>query len=147
MNPGGNLPVYITYIGGSGTEKGNGIKVDQDGNAYITGTTNSTDFPVKNPIQGSLAGQDDAFVTKLNAAGTVVYSTYVGGTKNDSGNAIAIDSARNVYITGGTQSAIFPINHGSTDTTHAGNFDAYVVKINTNGTDFVYSEYIGGSKG
>ena len=75
-----------------------------------------------------------------------VYSTYVGGTENDAGNAIAIDSARNVYITGSTDSSIFPINHGSTDTSHAGNADAFVVKINTNGTNIVYSEYIGGSR-
>ena len=146
VNSGGTLPVYVTYIGGSGNETGNGIAVDQDGNAYITGTTSSSDFILKNPIQGSLAGKDDAFVTKLNATGGVVYSTYVGGTENDAGNAIAIDSARNVYITGSTDSSIFPINHGSTGTSHAGNADAFVVKINTNGTNIVYSEYIGGSR-
>ena len=71
VNSGGTLPVYVTYIGGSGNETGNAIAVDQDGNAYITGTTSSSDFILKNPIQGSLAGKDDAFVTKLNATGGV----------------------------------------------------------------------------
>ena len=90
INPDGTLPVFVSYIGGSGNETGTGIAIDQMGYSYITGTTRSSDFPVKNPIQGFLAGQDDAFVTKLQPNGTsLVYSTYMGGTGSDSGNAIA----------------------------------------------------------
>ncbi|MDD1705606.1 MAG: SBBP repeat-containing protein, partial [Methanoregulaceae archaeon] len=145
INTEGTFPDYITYIGGNRDDTGSSICVDPDGYAYITGSTNSTDFPVIHAIQSVNAGQNDAFAIKLNRNGTaLVYATYIGGTGQDDGYGIAIDSARNAYIAGSTSSKVFPLNHGPQNTTHAGNSDAFIVKINTNGTQFLYSEYIGG---
>ena len=80
---------------------GYGIAVDSSGNAYVTGSTCSTDFPTMNPLQPANGGGDDAFVTKLNPTGSaLVYSTYLGGSGSDVGNGIAVDSSGNAYVTG-----------------------------------------------
>ena len=80
--------MYSTYLGGSGDDFGHGIAVDGSGNAYVTGYTNSTNFPTTNPLQASNGGGTDAFVTKINAAGSArVYSTYLGGSGDDVGKA------------------------------------------------------------
>ncbi|NYT07308.1 MAG: PKD domain-containing protein, partial [Methanomicrobiales archaeon] len=145
INPDGTAPVYITYLGGNGDETGYGIRVDGDGSAYIAGTTNSTDFPVANPLQAALAGQTDAFIARLAPNGTsLIYSTYIGGTGQDYGYAIDIDTAGNAYITGSTDSKIFPVTSVLHHTTLAGINDAYIVKVSADGEDLVYSEYIGG---
>jgi Calx-beta domain/Carboxypeptidase regulatory-like domain/Beta-propeller repeat len=107
---------YSTYLGGSSSETGYGITADSSGNAYITGFTNSTNFPTMNPIQGSNGGgfNTDAFVTKLNSQGSaLVFSTYLGGAGSESGRGIAIDSANNVYITGSSDSGDFPLVVGA----------------------------------
>ena len=107
---------YSTYLGGSGTETGFGITADSSGNAYITGFTNSTNFPTMNPIQANNGGgfNVDVFVTKLNSQGSaLVYSTYLGGAGAESGRGIAIDSANNVYIAGTSDSGDFPIVAGA----------------------------------
>src|SRR5207247_5623829 len=103
--------IYSTYLGGSSGELGKAIAVDGAGNAYVTGVTGSTDFPVKpNPGGFQTAAPNpgsslDAFVTKLNAAGTdVVYSTYLGGSYFEFGTGIAVDGAGNAYVTGQTSS-------------------------------------------
>jgi hypothetical protein len=145
INPDGTAPVYITYLGGRGDESGYGIRVDADGSAFIVGTTNSTDFPVANPFQATLAGQTDAFISRLAPNGTyLVYSTYIGGTGQDYGYAIDIDAAKNAYITGSTDSKIFPVTSTLHHTTLAGINDAYIVKVSSDGEDLIYSEYIGG---
>ena len=100
---------YSTYLGGSLTDQGLGIAVDAAGNAYVTGYTESANFPTtpgasRLPMRGV-----DAFVTKLNATGTaLVYSTYLGGTADDCGHGIAVDASGNAYVTGDTNSANFP---------------------------------------
>jgi hypothetical protein len=100
---------YSTYLGGSGgSTNGRGIAVDSSGNAYVTGDTTSDDFPTENPFQSSLDGYIDAYVTKFTSTGTLSYSTYLGGTDNDSGNGIAVDSSGNAYVTGSTWSDDFP---------------------------------------
>jgi hypothetical protein len=154
INAAGSAFVYSTYLGGSGAEGGNSLKVDAAGNVYLTGLTGSTDFPTVNPIQGTNAGPtlfpEDAFVTKINAAGTaLVYSTYLGGGGFDNGRSIAIDSSGNAYLTGFTHSTNFPTANaiqpakGSTSS----NRDAFVTKINAAGSAFVYSTYLGGTTG
>ena len=99
INPTGSALVYSTFLGGSGTDIGDGIAVDSSGNAYVTGLTGSTDFPLQSALQATWWGADDAFVTKLNPAGSaLVYSTFLGGSQPDGavtfGASIAVDSSR-----------------------------------------------------
>ncbi|MGI8955910.1 MAG: SBBP repeat-containing protein [Chthoniobacterales bacterium] len=139
---GANL-VYSTYLGGTLSENGLGIAVDSAGNAYVTGTTGSTNFPTVNPIQPATNGNGDAFVTKLNAAGSaLIYSSYLGGTSTDEGFGIAVDPQGNAYITGSTFSLDFPIVNPILP--RSGNRDAFVTKINPAGSALVYSSYLGG---
>jgi hypothetical protein len=116
LNPTGSALVYSTYLGGSGTEFGRGIAVDANGNAYVTGSTGSINFPTTpgafQPTWGG--GPYDAFVTKLHSTGAVlVYSTYLGGVDADSGQGIALDANANAYVTGSTASKDFPITAGT----------------------------------
>ena len=145
INPAGSALVYSTYLGGSGFDYGQGIAVDSSGNAYITGSTYSTNFPTKNPLQASNKGGMDAFVSKINPAGSeLVYSTYLGGSFNDYAEGIAVDTSNNAYITGYTISNDFPTQK-PIQASSAGSFDAFVTKINAAGTALVYSTYLGGS--
>lgn len=146
MNPGGTAWVYATYLGGNNADEGNGIAVDAAGNAYLTGYTASTDFPVQSALRGFNTGSVDAFVTKINPAGSaLVYSTYLGGSATDYGTAIAVDSSGNAYITGVTNSDDFPLV-GAFDTklgSHAVD-DAFIAKFNPAGSALAYSTYLGG---
>jgi len=136
---------YSTYLEGSVTDWGNGIAVDAAGNAYVTGFTFSTNFPTANPLQPTIHGNEDAFVTKMNVEGTgLVYSTYLGGSGEDTGESIALDSAGNAYVTGITLSSDFPTVNPIQPAIHGG-YNAYVTKINAEGTALVYSTYLGGS--
>ena len=140
---------YSTYLGGSGEDGGNGIAVDAAGNAYVTGSTGSANFPTTTgAFQAALGGVRNAFVTKLNATGmTLAYSTYLGGSGNDFGFGIAVDAAGNAYVTGSTNSANFPTTPGAFQTALGGGGDAFVTKLNATGTGLVYSTYLGGSSG
>ena len=153
VNAEGTALIYAGYIGGSGKDAGTGIAVDAAGNAYITGTTNSTEasFPVNvGPEIKYNGGFEDAFVVKVNAAGTaLVYAGYIGGSASDYGAAIAIDAAGNAYVTGTTSSteATFPVTVGP-DLTYNGGLvfgDAFVAKVNATGTALIYAGYIGGA--
>jgi len=138
--------VYSTYLGGSGNDGGGAIAVDSAGNAYVTGATSSANFPgaSSSAIQSTLAGGQNAFVAKINAAGSaLVYSTYLGGG-NDGGNAIAVDSASNAYVTGQTESANFPVVN-AIQSTNGGYSASFVAKVNAAGSALVYSTYLGGS--
>ncbi|HEV2247564.1 MAG TPA: SBBP repeat-containing protein, partial [Terriglobia bacterium] len=139
--------VYSTFLGGNGTDSGNAIAVDAGGDAYVTGSTTSTNFTTTSGVfQTAYAGGGDAFVTELNSTGAgLVYSSYLGGSGADAGQGIAVDSSNNAYITGSTQSANFrtanplqPLNAGSSD--------AFVAKVNFTGTALLYSTYLGGAK-
>ncbi len=145
INAVGNALVYSTYLGGINLDEGTGIAVDSLGNAYVTGSTQSTNFPTLNPIQGNLGGVEDAFVAKINAAGSaLVYSTYLGGNNFDVGYGIAVDSSGNAYVTGYTQSTNFPTLNAIQGSL-VGVDNAFVAKINATGSALVYSTYLGGS--
>jgi hypothetical protein len=147
INPSGSALVYSTYLGGSGDDWGQGIAVDTSGNAYVTGITTSTDFPTMNPLQAANGGGYDAFVSKINPAGSaLVYSTYLGGSGYDSGQGIAVDTSGNAYVTGITVSTNFPVTPGAFQTACGGNC-AFVTKFNPSGSALVYSTYLGGSVG
>jgi hypothetical protein len=143
--------VYAGYIGGSGNDVGWDIVVDGAGNAYVTGFTDSTEATFPETVGPDLThnGRADAFVAKVNAAGTaLVYAGYIGGAGWDAGYGIAVDGAGNAYVTGYTESteATFPETVGP-DLTHNGNMDAFVAKVNAAGTALVYAGYIGGAGG
>jgi photosystem II stability/assembly factor-like uncharacterized protein len=109
--------VYSTYLGGAGDDHGFGIAVDTLGNAHVTGMTESGNFPTLNPIQAASGGSDEVFVTKFNFQGTaLIYSTFLGGSQDDAGRAIAVDSAGNAYVAGFALSPEFPIVAGSLST-------------------------------
>ncbi len=146
LNPAGSGLVYSTYFGGGSDDSGNEIAIDSSGNAYITGYTNSSNFPVTlNSYDKTYGGNTDAFIAKLNSTGSaLVYSTYLGGSGNDISDSIVIDSYGNAYVTGGTDTG-FPTTAGAYDTTANGNSDAFVAKINSTGSALVYSTYLGGS--
>ena len=98
------------YLGGNNLDYGYGIVVDSSGNAYVTGRTDSTNFPLVNPLQATIGGPGDAFVTKINATGSqLVYSTYLGGSGYEAGDGIAVDGSGNAYVTGTTASTNFPL--------------------------------------
>ncbi len=147
LNAAGSALVYSTYLGGSGGETGAGIAVDASGNAYIAGGTSSTNFPTVNPIQAAMAGGGDAFVAKLNPAGSaLVYSTYLGGSGQDQGSGIAVDASGNAHVTGLTYSTDFPTAN-PIQAANGGSFVAFVAKLNAAGSALVYSTYLGGSLG
>ncbi len=154
VNAAGTGLVYCGFIGGDGADYGNGIAVDAAGCAYVAGTTDSNDttFPVT--VGPDLdfgatgtGGYPDAFIAKLNAAGTGLdYCGYIGGRDEDRGYGVAVDGSGCAYITGFTTNnaaLFFPVLIGP-DLTHNGSVDAFVTKVNASGTGFVYSGYIGG---
>jgi hypothetical protein len=139
-------PVYSTYLGGSGDDTGGAIQLDGSGNAYIVGFSDSTDFPLKNAYQTTNKGGRDIIVCKLSSSGkTLSYSTYLGGTKDDEGFAIALDGSNNIYITGRTYSSDFPTANAYRDTFRGGDMDAFVTRISSSGTSLDFSTYLGGN--
>lgn len=146
LNPAGSALVYATYLGGSAEESAFGIAVDSGGNAYVVGSTASANFPTQGTLQG-YAGNTDAFVAKLNAAGSaLVYSTYVGGALDERPRAVCVDSTGNLYAVGETTSANFP-TVAAQQASYAGTTDAFVFKLNSSGSAFVYSTFLGGNSG
>ena len=138
--------VYSTLFGGLGAESSGGIAADVAGNAYLTGQTAAGDLPLATPLQGTRQGATDAFVTKLNPAGTaLVYSTYLGGSDAESGLGLAVDGAGNAYVTGSTASTNFPTTPGAFQTVKGTGTDAFASKLNAAGTALVYSTYLGGN--
>ena len=126
---GGGSLAYSTFLGGSGTDEGFGIAVDGKGQAHVVGQTSSTDFPVLLAVSNTFGGTQNAFVTKLSAAGSsLVYSTYLGGSGRDSAMAVAVDSSNIAYIAGQTTSTNFPVV-GGLQATNAGSSDAFVATM------------------
>src|ERR1700722_1806172 len=170
-NPGiGTNLLYLTYLGGSGDDAAYGLAVDNAGNAFVTGATDSTNFPVTNSIPGGVPGivnstniggsfdkaigshPADAFVAELNTNGSqLIYSTYLGGEAPDAGYGIAVDSADNAYVTGFTYSTNFPVTanapqrHLACTNSFDINANAFVSEIAANGAALVFSTYLGGT--
>jgi uncharacterized repeat protein (TIGR01451 family) len=145
---------YSTYLGGSGTDSGSGIAVDAAGSAYVTGYTNSPNFPTQSAYQTTLNNTWSVFVTKLAPDGSaLVYSTYLGGSyglygSSDYGWGIAVDAAGSAYITGGTSSLDFPTTPGAFQTQQSnvsGGMSAFVTKLSPAGNSLAYSTYLGGN--
>lgn len=139
--------VYATYLGGSAEDDGNAIAVDSSGNAYVTGQTKSTNFPtITGAYSGTNAGGFDAFVSKISASGSSLeYSTYIGGTSDDSGNAIAVNSSGDAFVAGGTKSTNFPHTAGVFQTNLKGGLNVFVLELSSSGGTLTYSTFLGGS--
>jgi hypothetical protein len=141
-------PDYSTYLGGTSNDFGIEVAVDAAGNAYVTGQTISADFPtIAGALDAGQGGAADAFVAKLDSSGSgLVYSTYIGGSAAEAGLAIAVDDAGRAHVSGGTASPDFPTTAGAFDTSHNGNEDVWVAKLNAEGTALIYSTFLGGSQ-
>ncbi len=140
--------IYSTFIGGTGfIDRARGIAVDSTGHAYITGYTESVDYPTVNPFQGTLAGPtEDIIVSKLNPEGSgLIYSTYVGGAESfrERGANIAVDAAGHAYVTCSTSAPDFPTTPGAFQTAKAAGDDGCIVKLSPDGASLVYSTYLG----
>jgi Beta-propeller repeat len=148
MNSTGSALVYSSYFGGSRYDEGDGIALDLAGNAYVSGSTHSFDFPITpGAFQTTLRGDENAFVSKLNSSGSaLVYSTYLGGSIDDEAVGVTLDSSGDAYITGGTFSSDFPTTPGAFQISFSGGYtDVFVSKLNSSGSALVYSTYLGGS--
>jgi hypothetical protein len=144
LNSTGSALIYSTYLGGSVYDSAGGIAVDSDGNAYVTGGTLSRDFPTTaGAFQPQNRGVENAFITKLSATGSLVYSSYLGGTRVDGGTGIAVDTTGNAYLAGYTSSLDFPTLHAF-QASQGGGSDAFVTKLNADGSGLIYSTYLGG---
>ena len=138
--------VYASYLGGSGTDQCYGVAVDSSHNAYIVGRTTSTNFPLATKLNGNNRGGSDAIVVKLNASGSaLLYSVYIGGSADEWGLGIALDSLGQAYVTGQTTSTNFPVVGGFQTTLGDPSGDAFITKINAAGNAFLYSTYLGGN--
>jgi hypothetical protein len=145
LNATGSAIIYSTYLGGSALDAATGLAIDSSGNVYIGGSTASTNFPMASAIDSSESGTSDAFITKLNAAGSaLVYSTYLGGTVGETIRALTIDTSNNVYVAGFTSSSDFP-TVAPFQAASGGVNDVFVAKLNSTGTTYLFSTYLGGS--
>jgi hypothetical protein len=158
INATGTALDYSTYLDGTFASLGEGIAVDSTFHAYVTGSTESADFPTTpGAFQRTLKApvipgdphdthNSNAFVTKFSADGrTLVYSTFLGGTTNDAGAAIAVDASNRAYVTGTAQSKDFPITSGALQKTLRGTSDAFITKLQADGKGLIYSTFLGGS--
>jgi hypothetical protein len=129
FNTTGSALLYSTYLGGSSVDGGGQVAVDSSGNAYVTGYTESANFPTASPTQPVYGGTRDAFLTRFNAAGSaLLYATYFGGSSGESGDGIALDASGNAYLTGYTESLNFP-KVNPVQPLFGGSWDAYIAKI------------------
>lgn len=152
LDPAGGI-VFSTFLGGTGSADATSVAVDPQGNAFVTGSTGSPDFPAtEGAFDEGLSGGIDAYVAKFDGTGSLAYATFIGGAgapgsgEGEEGRAIAVDSSGNAYVTGITFSADFPVTAGALDP-RIGTGDAFVTKLNATGTGLVYSSFLGGSDG
>ncbi|MFX0204651.1 MAG: SBBP repeat-containing protein [Candidatus Hodarchaeota archaeon] len=144
LNATGTGLVFSTYLGGSEYEEGYGIALNSDENCYVTGFTSSTDFPTLNAYNDTYNGGGDVYVTKFNMTGNVVFSTFLGGSGFEYDSKIVVDSAGNSYITGYTRSDDFP-TYKAYQSNRTGSDEVFLTKMNATGTGLMFSTYLGGS--
>ena len=146
----GNSLIYSTYFGGGPIGESTyiaAIAVDNAGNVYATGATRSSLHPLVNPIQPTLNGYEDAFITIFNNTGSeLLYSTYLGGNSGDDGTSIAVDDNNQVSIVGVTTSSDFPTVNAVQPNYASGGNDMFITKINSSGSALIFSTYLGGSR-
>jgi hypothetical protein len=137
--------VFSTYLGGSSCDTVQALALDSAGDIYVTGQTSSTDFPTANAFQSTLGDtfNGDAFVTKFGTNGSLAYSTYLGGNSLDSGRGIAVNASGEVSVVGNTRSANFPTLNPLNGFHNNGVEEAFVTKLNSQGSGLVYSTYLG----
>jgi hypothetical protein len=151
INAAGTAVVYSTYLGSTGDEYAHALAIDGSGNVYVTGVTNSASFPgvTGGSLQSSFSGGTyDAFLTKINAAGSAIaYSTYLGGTADDGGQEVVVDGSGNAYLLGYTASSTFPGVSGSSiqPANNGGGGDAFLAKIDATASNITYATFLGGS--
>ncbi len=141
-------PVFSAVVGGSGQDYATSVASDAQGNTYVAGLTYSPDFPVTpGAAQTTFGGTCDAFIAKLDPDGKLIWATYLGGLLDDWATGIALDSAGNVWVTGYTRSANFPLVNpiqSALDNGASDDFDAFVAKLSNDGSQLYYSTYLGG---
>jgi hypothetical protein len=145
FNSSGTSLIYSTYLGGRNSENCEGMTLDSSGNAYVTGFTNSPNYPTKNAIQAK-KGVQNVFLSKLDPTGNLVSSTYFGGSGFDEAFGIAVDSS-GVYVVGNTTSTNYPTKNAFQPQLASGGVDAFLTKFTTDGASVVYSTYLGGAGG
>lgn len=144
LSPSGSALGYSTYLGGSGLDSGNGIAVDAGGSAIVAGETDSDNFPLVNPVDPIRGVDNEGFVARFNAAGTgLLFSTFLGGTRIDRAQGVALDGAGNIFVAGDTSATDFPVAN-PLQATNGGASDAFVTVLNPTGTAFLFSTYLGG---
>ncbi|HEX8285968.1 MAG TPA: FG-GAP-like repeat-containing protein [Pyrinomonadaceae bacterium] len=145
LNPSGSLPEYLRMLGGSENDDARGVALGAGGSAYVVGTTSSADFPVSNAFQPTLGGSTDAHLTKLDATGATLFSTYLGGTSIEQGAGVAVGPDGAAYVVGGTGSTNFPTaNALQPSIAEFDVTDAFVTRFAPNGQTLAYSTYLGG---
>ncbi len=149
LSANGSALLYSTYLGGSGTEDLQGgvidIAVDSSDHAYVTGNTDSTDFPVLNALQPGSGGAIDSFIAKFDPSGVVQFSTYLGGLGSENATNITVDGSSNIYVSGQVRSDNFPITPDAIQSLRAGSFDVFVTKLSGDGSTILFSTYLGGT--
>jgi Beta-propeller repeat len=144
LNAAGSQLVYATYLGGTGDDTAYAVALDPAANVYLTGQTQSSNFPLLQALQATY-GEGDAFVVKLNASSQVLYSTYLGGTGSSTGTGIAADAGGNAYVAGYTIAPDFPVTFGAYQPSNHGSYDAFVAKLSADGSAILSATYFGGS--
>ncbi|MGI8588210.1 MAG: SBBP repeat-containing protein [Chloroflexia bacterium] len=167
ISPDGSRLIYSTFLGGTNADAAYGVAADSSGDAYVTGATLSSDFPLAHPLQSKLGGDGDAFVAKISPDGSrLIYSTFLGGAAGaaggppnsgkslDVGAAIVVDTAGDAFVTGNTTSPDFPLVKPLYSTFNGGvRFaqemdsvrDAFIAKLNPNGSALLFSSFLGGT--
>ena len=135
--------LFSTFLGGSGDEYGKGIAIDSNNNVYIVGSTTSSNFPMLQAINSTYGGNGDTFISEFNSSGSLLFSTYLGGSASDVANALTINSSNTIFITGYTSSTNFPTKNAINSTIN-GNEDIFLTELNSTHS-IVYSTFFGGN--